>query len=177
MLDIQNILHNAVSAKRAETLKDSEQVTLGELILMLEAVLDKTLPVYFDNTKKKPVCIGSWRGSYSELYISYEPKDEDGYNSNIVEWESDDGQYKDYKTMSTKLPKKCTGQNLLDMLKECKGKTFTGYKGGDYLMGKNTPIWVASYGSSDGFLDDTQGIIGVQPEKTRINLITRLLEY
>jgi hypothetical protein len=36
-----------------------------------------------------------------------------------------------------------------DLLQECKsamGKVFEGYKGGDYMMGENTPVWVASYG-------------------------------
>lgn len=26
------------------------------------------------------------------------------------------------------------------------GENFTGYKGGDYQMGRNTPLWVAPYG-------------------------------
>ena len=29
---------------------------------------------------------------------------------------------------------------------ECLGKVFTGYKGGDYVMSKTTPVWIASYG-------------------------------
>lgn len=36
-----------------------------------------------------------------------------------------------------------------DVLKECRdamGRTFKGYKGGDYMMGEATPVWVASYG-------------------------------
>ena len=36
-----------------------------------------------------------------------------------------------------------------DLLAECRaamGKTFEGYKGGDFVMGKATPLWVASYG-------------------------------
>ena len=35
------------------------------------------------------------------------------------------------------------------LLKECRaamGAVFTGYKGGEYQMGKTTPLWVASYG-------------------------------
>ena len=35
------------------------------------------------------------------------------------------------------------------LLKECRaamGAVFTGYKGGEYQMGKSTPLWVASYG-------------------------------
>ena len=36
-----------------------------------------------------------------------------------------------------------------DLLAECReamGRTFEGYKGGDYMMGENTPLWVADYG-------------------------------
>lgn len=36
-----------------------------------------------------------------------------------------------------------------DLLAECKeamGKVFCGYKGGDFVMGALTPVWVASYG-------------------------------
>lgn len=37
-----------------------------------------------------------------------------------------------------------------ELLAECKaamGQVFEGYKGGDFVMGALTPIWVASYGS------------------------------
>lgn len=36
-----------------------------------------------------------------------------------------------------------------DLLKECKaamGRVFCGYKGGDYVMGALTPVWIANYG-------------------------------
>jgi len=36
-----------------------------------------------------------------------------------------------------------------DVLTECRsamGKAFTGYKGGDFVMGELTPLWVADYG-------------------------------
>lgn len=37
----------------------------------------------------------------------------------------------------------------VELLAECKaamGQVFTGYKGGEYVMGELTPLWVASYG-------------------------------
>jgi len=37
-----------------------------------------------------------------------------------------------------------------ELLAECKaamGQVFTGYKGGDYVMGALTPLWVSSYGN------------------------------
>ncbi len=36
-----------------------------------------------------------------------------------------------------------------DLLAECKdamGKIFSGYKGGEFVMGELTPVWVANYG-------------------------------
>ncbi len=38
-----------------------------------------------------------------------------------------------------------------DLLAECKaamGQVFCGYKGGDFVMGALTPVWVAKYGCS-----------------------------
>jgi len=37
-----------------------------------------------------------------------------------------------------------------DLLNECQsamGEVFTGYKGGEFVMGRNTPLWVSSYGT------------------------------
>lgn len=37
----------------------------------------------------------------------------------------------------------------IELLADCKaamGKVFTGYKGGDYVMGALTPLWIATYG-------------------------------
>lgn len=39
---------------------------------------------------------------------------------------------------------------IKDLLASCKsamGQVFEGYKGGDYVMGALTPVWIASYGS------------------------------
>lgn len=38
--------------------------------------------------------------------------------------------------------------SALTMARECLGKTFEGYKGGDYVMDENTPLWLACYGST-----------------------------
>lgn len=40
-----------------------------------------------------------------------------------------------------------------EAIKLCRGamgKVFFGYKGGDYLMGESTPVWIAEHGSSVG---------------------------
>lgn len=39
------------------------------------------------------------------------------------------------------------------LLKQCEnalGKTYQGYKGGDFLMDKDTPLWVSHYGNNSG---------------------------
>jgi len=38
-------------------------------------------------------------------------------------------------------------EDLLKILKnDCLSKTYTGYKGGDFFMDVNTPLWIAKYG-------------------------------
>ena len=39
-------------------------------------------------------------------------------------------------------------ETLLDECKAAMGKVFRGYKGGDYMMGESTPLWVASFDTS-----------------------------
>jgi hypothetical protein len=41
---------------------------------------------------------------------------------------------------------KTTAGKLLELCRGAMGRGFTGYKGGDYTMGENTPVWVANYG-------------------------------
>ena len=44
-----------------------------------------------------------------------------------------------------------SGVNVVDVIKSCEeanGATFTGYKGGDFTMDLETPIFVAYYGST-----------------------------
>jgi len=41
---------------------------------------------------------------------------------------------------------KKTVKETIEMCKKCLGEKFIGYKGGDFYMTKNTPIWNAFYG-------------------------------
>jgi len=101
-----------------------EPLTLGELISKLEKTTDKTSKnkgVYFDFCHTVPIGIGSYRGYYDQLAIEW-----GGGNNRGVEGEL----------------------NLLEfikLLKETEGKTFEGYKGGQFKMGLETPVWVANY--------------------------------
>lgn len=58
-----------------------------------------------------------------------------------------------------------------DFLKECEncvGATFSGWKGGDYLMGRDTPVWVADPGESHRW-----GVCGVECDNWQIVLRTK----
>ncbi len=145
---------NALVAKNAERMKLSEQLMLSELILKLEPISNKALPVVFDDGIYWPVDLHSWRGNYADLALSYS-------NDNT-----------ELLTLS----------ELLLVLNGAIGQTFEGYKGGDYVMGKNTPIWIATYGTSMGFkqgvgMDDYQGVIDVVEEQTFVRIMTDLVEY
>lgn len=39
-----------------------------------------------------------------------------------------------------------TASEALTICRSAMGEVFQGYKGGDYTMGRNTPVWIASYG-------------------------------
>lgn len=150
-MDLQTMLTNAVDASRAQSLKNSPQVSLGELIAKLEGIAEAhkisrvekaEAEVYFDFEYLHPTGISSWRGSYSELALEF------------------DGS-KVYKL-----------SEFIELLKSCIGKTFVGYKGGDFVMGKTTPVWVANYGNSG-----ETGILGVKDNGYKVTLETGYCEY
>ena len=149
---LQEFLDNSIVAMRDKAMKTSKQLSLGELILKLEAVKNKNLLVYYDDKKFAPTnSFLSWRGSYRELAMDYE------------------------KTASY------TVKDILEAAKETIGKTLGGYKGGDYLMGKNTPIWVANWGESSGFKHTrtkySQAVVDVQKLKTSVIIVTEPMDY
>lgn len=49
-------------------------------------------------------------------------------------------------------------KEVLEKCKAAMGKVFTGYKGGDYVMGARTPLWVANYG------DCGKKLMGINPD-------------
>lgn len=156
-MDLQTMLNNAMTARRAEIMKTSPQLTLGELILKLEGIENKDLPVVFDIKPYRPVNIDSWRGSYDELALKYAGNESEAF----------------------------TVTELLGLLKSVIGRTLTGYKGGDYLMGKTTPVWVANYGKCEGFRQDLKdykdttntAVVDVLEEEDKIIIKTEALEY
>lgn len=94
------------------------------MILKLEPIVKnqkegEEATVRYDFEYLFPTSINSWRGSYDELALNFETQGEEMKVS-----------------------------DFLKMLKDCIGKEFTGYKGGEFVMHKGTPIWVANYSHS-----------------------------
>jgi len=151
-MEMQDIIANAMKAKRADDMLTSPQLTLGELILKLEAIPDKKLPVIFDGRKYFPTGIDSWRGSYCELAINY-------------------------STTSVHM----TVKGFLNILRNTVGRILIGYKGGDFMMGKTTPVWVSNYGESWGFKSDgdihSQAVTNIFKAKGYIVIRTKAIEY
>ena len=50
-------------------------------------------------------------------------------------------------------------KNLLVMVEPCLGRTFQGYKGGDFTMHKSTPCWISHYGTCG------ERLMGIQEDK------------
>lgn len=186
-MDFQTMFNNQMAAARAKEMLTSDQLTLGELTLKMEAVKNKDLPIYFDNTKKQPTGLASWRGSYCELSINYESGGT-CYEQPKPDCKKDQFGDHDYKCpcggpkkFDTTLPKKPTASDLLEKLKLINGKYVVGYKGGDFTMGKTTPVWVASYGSSAGYMTSKDGgymaVVDIKEDKTKVVIVTKLQSY
>jgi len=135
-MDLQTYLNNAVKAQRQESLANSDQLTLGELILKLESIVAKQADrikegqeeatVRYDFEYLFPTCFDSWRGIYAELALNF-------VDNNYAP-------LRDVKELKV--------SDFLQLCKDTVGREFTGYKGGEYIMNRHTPIWVANYGNS-----------------------------
>ena len=77
--------------------------------------------VYYDWASAVPSGLGSYRGYYEHLALGY--TNEDG-------------------TMKV--------GELLALLKEAVGKTYTGWKGGQFKMTRKTPVWIGNSGHCSG---------------------------
>lgn len=51
----------------------------------------------------------------------------------------------------------CPAAYLLDLCRAALGTSFVGYKGGDFEMGRSTPLWVAGYGDVGQKIIDFDG--------------------
>ncbi len=152
-MDIQQFLQDVMEMQRAEEMKTSPQLTLGKLIAKLEAIEDKSKPVIFDEIYH-PSDIDSWRGSYCELALAYA---------------------KEHESMAL------STADFLARIIPIAGATLYGYKGGEFLMTEDTPVWVANYGESGGFTYEgdiwSQAVIDVSEDEHRVIIETKNIEY
>lgn len=88
--------------------------------------------VLYDFGSFVPVGIDSYRGYYDQLALGF-------------------AEYKEVKASA-----------LLTACKDAIGATFTGWKGGDFNMGEQTPLWVANRGDAHG-----TAIVGIVDEDYR----------
>ena len=137
-VDYQSIFSGLADAAKAKALEDQPIITLGELIAKLEQQdQSASLAVQFRGMLCALDDISSYRGYYSDLCL--EPGDDR------------------FGTVATALAD----------LRESVGRTFTGYKGGEYKMTNRTIVWVDYYGACSGV-----GVTGVQVNSEGVVVIT-----
>lgn len=108
-----------------------DTLTLGELINKLEKQPKDQL-IYFDFSWLHPTTLHSYRGHYDHLALGFAI---DQHPASTV-------------------------TNLLKICEEAIGKTFTGWKGGNFLMGSITPVWAANNGHTGNYIVDVRNIYG-----------------
>lgn len=156
-MDLQEYLDNASRKMREASFANSPQLTLGELLALLKDIptewgSDKQLvSVEFDFGTAYPTGLSSWRGSYAELAVNYA----------LSGYDKDGGQF-DHTNL----------KDFVKWLEEANGKTYTGWKGGDFTMSLDTPLWVAN----DGNIGNT-GIVGIRNEDYTVYLLTAYCEF
>jgi hypothetical protein len=152
-----DLIKKIIKEEREIRFSQSPQLSLGELIEKIEKLGltynedEEAKKVYFDFGSAVPTTLDSWRGSYSELALGYKLSgydNEDEHFANVI------------------------AEALLNELKSALNKSFVGWKGGDYTMGENTPVWVANQGNSG----DT-AIVDVIDDGWRLILITQYQTY
>lgn len=117
------------------------QMTLGELLRELRGH-DQDKFIAFDFANFNPADgVDSYRGYYEDLAIGYA----DGVDTKVGE--------------------------VVKWLEEAEGKTFYGYKGGEFTMYEDTAVWVANHGTTTG-----TAIVEVVDRGWRILLKTECVE-
>lgn len=61
--------------------------------------------------------------------------------------------------------------DVLSVLRSAVGKTYQGYKGGSYRMGRDTPLWVDNYSECTG-----TAIVGIEMDSIGITLRTACVD-
>lgn len=120
---------------------------LNDMIRQLEAC-NPDARVYYNFGGTFPTTIDSWRGVYAELALGWGCP----YN-------------KATGTNATGEPP--TVAALVAELKSAIGKTFEGYKGGQFLMQGHTQVHCDNYGTSTG-----TSIVGIRDDGYAVTILT-----
>jgi hypothetical protein len=115
-----------------------ERLNLGQLIDLLKKCPPKNY-VRFDFGGISPTHCDSYRG-----YCGY-------YRDLAIEFGEDAS---------------ATVQGLLTTLNSAVGQVFTGWKGGDFRMDRNSRVWVANPGRTTGTV-----IVGIEPSPDYITIL------
>ena len=126
-------------------------LTLGKLIEKIDNIIDNRKEsiealVFYDFCNLYPASIHSWRGNYHDVALDYDMCKYAAYSNNLS--------LKEFHTL----------------LKDTIGKIFTGYKGGDYKMTKESLVWADCYGECS-----RTAIIDVIDVEDRIVLVTKYI--
>lgn len=97
-------------------------LTLRSLISQLDKLNEPDEKVYFDFGRMYPTEINSYRGYYEDLAIGYTEDYRKNEPQSVAEF--------------------------LNQLNACLGRSFQGYKGGTYVAGEDSAIWVANWGDT-----------------------------
>lgn len=116
---------------------------LGTLIKQLEA-MPQDASVEYDFGYMIPTKLDSWRGRYECLAIGYTH----------------------FETIA--FGDRSTVKDLVEKCKEAVGKTYEGYKGGDYRMTEDTEVWVDNYGEYSN-----TALVGIGDQWGTVILITQ----
>lgn len=123
--------------------KQSKHATIGYLIERLSR-FDQDEELRYDFVYMRPTkCLASYRGYYDQLALGYT-------NSNS-----------DTLTVG----------DLKKMLEDSIGKTYTGYKGGEYTMDDTTCVWVANSGEAGG-----TAIIDIEEIGCYVTIVTKKID-
>ena len=119
-MDIQAMLDGM--SELARSTRSQYHVTLGGLITMLQS-LEPSAKVWLDDGSA-PGQLMSYRGYYADLAFS-----------------------RTYADLAfSRTSEAITVDQMLTTCQAALGQSFEGYKGGDYVMGEDTPLWMANWG-------------------------------
>jgi len=139
MIDLEKMI-KAMNESRAID-RGHYHLTYGELV---DALLKAPKNATFDKRVKG---IDSWRGSYTEIALFTE---DEGLRSPDEEYNGDYSDYDEWEEKHVieleKLPQ--NANELGRLLKSLIGRTFTGYKGGNFTITREKPLWLEKERSS-----------------------------